>query len=177
MDPISIIEKFYDPSSKAYRILLEHSQAVCEKALSLAQKHSEYNFDLKFIEQASLIHDIGIFMTNAPELDCKGSYPYICHGFLGCEIITQEGFHKQALVCERHTGTGLSLDYIKAQNLPLPHREFQPISMEEQLICFADKLYSKSQTKEKTVEEARHGLSKHGTETILRFDEWCNLFL
>ena len=70
-------------------------------------------------------------------------YPYICHGYLGAELVRKEGFPKHALVCERHTGAGLSLQNIIQQDLPVPHREMTPVSLEEQIICFADK-FSKS---------------------------------
>ena len=55
-----------------------------------------------------------------------------------------EGYPRHALVCERHTGAGLSLEDIIAQNLPVPHRDMLPVSMEEQVVCFADKFYSKT---------------------------------
>jgi uncharacterized protein len=50
--------------------------------------------------------------------------------------------------------------------------------MEEQLICFADKFYSKTKLeKEKSVEKVRKGLARFGDETLLQFDTWCKLFL
>ena len=53
-----------------------------------------------------------------------------------------------------------------------------PVSLEEQLICFADKFYSKTKLdKEKPVEKVKQSLSKYGEETVIRFDNWCKLFL
>jgi uncharacterized protein len=53
-----------------------------------------------------------------------------------------------------------------------------PVSMEEQLICFADKFFSKTHLgEERSVKKARNKLRKYGEETILRFDKWCELFL
>ena len=61
-------------------------------------------------------------------------------------------FPRHALVCERHTGAGLSLKDIMDQKLPVPPREMLPVSMEEQVICFADKFFSKTHLdREKTV--------------------------
>ncbi len=177
MDTIAILQKYYDSNSKAYQILLEHSQAVTNKALTLAKKHIELKLDLQFIEEACMLHDIGIFKTYAPDIDCHGDAPYICHGYLGREIIEKEGYPKHALVCERHTGTGISLHHIELEDLPIPHRDMCPISMEEQIISFADKFFSKSKSEEKTVREARKGLKKHGSDTIFRFDLWCDIFL
>ena len=125
-----------------------------------------------------MLHDIGIFRTRAPEIACEGTYPYICHGYLGRELLTAEGFPKHGLVCERHTGTGLSLETILSRNLPLPHRDMRPQSLEEKIVCFADKFFSKSQLgKEKPVKKVRQSLSRHGRQQVELFDEWCELFL
>ena len=51
------------------------------------------------------------------------------------------------------------------QQLPVPHREMLPITLEEQLICFADKFFSKTHLdEEKSVEKARHSIAKYGEE-------------
>lgn len=60
----------------------------------------------------------------------------------------------------------------------MPHRDLLPVSLEEQLVCFADKFYSKTHLdREKTVEEARRSLEKFGQDGLLRFDGWCRMFL
>jgi uncharacterized protein len=144
----------------------------------MARKHPGLNLDLTFIEEAAMLHDIGIFMTDADGIFCFGKYPYICHGYLGSELVAREGYPRHALVCERHTGAGLSLKAILERDLPVPHREMIPISLEEQIICFADKFYSKTKLdKEKSVEKARKSIEKHGEEGLARFDAWCKLFL
>ena len=90
----------------------------------------------------------------------------------------QEGYPRHALVCEWHTGAGLSLDDIISQKLPVPHRDMLPVSLEEQVVCFADKFYSKTHLeREKTVEKARKSLSNFGNEGLKRFDRWCEQFL
>ena len=120
----------------------------------------------------------GIFQTDAPDIQCFGTYPYICHGYLGADLVRKEGFPRHALVCERHTGAGLSLQNILDRGLPLPHRDMLPVSMEEQIICFADKFFSKTKLdKEKSLDKARKSVAKHGEEGAVRFDHWCELFL
>lgn len=53
------------------------------------------------------------------------------------------------------------------QKLPVPHREMLPVSMEEQVICFADKFFSKTHLdREKTVEGARKSIAKYGDGSI-----------
>lgn len=178
MNPFALIDKFYPEDNELKHILLVHSRSVAGKALALAQKHPELNLDLAFIGEAAVLHDIGIFQTDAPDIQCFGTYPYICHGYLGADLVRKEGFPRHALVCERHTGAGLSLQNILDRGLPLPHRDMLPVSMEEQIICFADKFFSKTKLdKEKSLDKARKSVAKHGEEGAVRFDHWCELFL
>jgi uncharacterized protein len=178
MNPFEIIDKYYNPESDLYHILVSHSQDVARLALTLARRRPDLNPDLRFIEEASLLHDIGIFQTDASGICCHGTHTYICHGFLGAEIMRSEGYPRHALVCERHTGTGLSLDYIESNHLPIPHRDMLPVSVEEQVICYADKFFSKTHLgQQRTVEEARAKLVKFGAETVARFDNWTSLFV
>lgn len=144
MNPIELIDAYYPEDNERKHILLVHSRLVAEKALRIADGHPELNLDKDFLYEAGMLHDIGIFLTDAPGIFCFGDQPYICHGYLGADLMRREGYPRHALVCERHTGAGLSLDDIIAQNLPVPHRDMLPVSMEEQVICFADKFYSKT---------------------------------
>lgn len=178
MDSIALIKKYYKEDSDLYKILVDHSEDVMNKALSVAEKHPELDLNTVFIREAAMLHDIGIFLTNAPSIDCFGIAPYICHGYLGRELLDNEGFPEHGLVCERHTGIGISLEQIVSRKMPLPHREMIPLSMEEKVICFADCFFSKTRLgKEKTVENVRKGISKYGTDSLAQFDQWCNDFL
>ncbi|WP_346709402.1 HD domain-containing protein [Phocaeicola salanitronis] len=178
MNPLTLIDKFYPEENELKRILLVHSRSVTDKALALAKKHPELDLDLTFIEEAAMLHDIGIFLTDAPDIQCFGTHPYICHGYLGADLVRKEGFPRHALVCERHTGAGLSLQDIEEQGLPVPHRDMVPVSLEEEIICFADKFFSKTKLdKEKSIEKARKSVEKHGGNGVQRFDRWCELFL
>ncbi|WP_321438250.1 HD domain-containing protein [uncultured Bacteroides sp.] len=177
MNVTEIINKYYTPG-RQLDILLTHSRSVADKALQIAALHPELHLDEAFMEEAAMIHDIGIFLTNAHGIDCVGSEPYICHGYLGAELIRKEGFPRHALVCERHTGAGISAFDIEKEGLPLPHRDLLPVSLEEQVICFADKFFSKTHLdREKSVEAARKTIAKFGAEGLKRFDNWCELFL
>ena len=155
-----------------------HSRSVAKKAIMIANAHPELKIDKQFVVEAAMLHDVGIFRTNAPGIQCFGTEPYICHGTIGAQLMREEGFPLHALVCERHTGAGLSLMEIERQNLPVPHHDMLPISLEEKLICFADKFFSKTHLeKEKSLEQARQSLVKFGEEGVARFDAWASLFL
>jgi uncharacterized protein len=178
MDPLEIISKYYKPGSKSYEILVTHCKVVTEKALKIVHRHKELQADARFISEAAMLHDIGIFKTNSPQLYCYGEYPYLCHGFLGSEILVTEGYPEHALVCERHIGVGITSAEVIANNLPLPVRDYVPLSIEEQIICFADTFFSKSNglTQEKSLEQVRKSILRFGDNHIKRFDEWCRIF-
>ena len=177
MDYQAIIDKYYPEENELRRILMIHSRSVADKALAIAEAHPELPIDKQFVEEAAMLHDIGIFRTNAPSIHCFGTEPYICHGTIGAQLMREEGFPQHALVCERHTGSGLSLLEIERHNLPVPHHDMLPLSLEEKLICYADKFFSKTHLeREKTVEQARNSLLKFGEEGIARFDTWIQLF-
>ncbi len=81
-------------------------------------------------------------------------------------------------MCERHTGSGLTVEDIERQKLPLPHRDMLPISLEEKLVCYADKFFSKSGDieREKSLEKVIESMRRHGEDTLNRFLELHALF-
>ena len=178
MDYQSIIDKYYPSENELRRILLLHSRQVADRCLLIAKKHPELRLDKEFLEEAAMLHDIGIFRCNAPSIQCFGTEPYICHGYIGGQILRDEGLVRHALVCERHTGTGLSREQIERQNLPLPlDRSYEPDVMEEQVACYADKFYSKSHIDhERSVVETAQSLEKFGPEGVRKFLKWVDLF-
>ena len=123
------------------------------------------------MEEAALLHDIGIIRCYAPDIRCEGELPYICHGVEGRRMLEAEGLPRHALVCERHTGAGLTVDDIISQRLPLPLRDMTPQTLEERLICYADKFYSKSGDirREKTLDKVIKSMERHGPDTLARF--------
>lgn len=178
MSPVELIDAYYPQDNELKEILLLHSESVAKKSLWIADRHPELKLDTTFLYEAAMLHDIGIFLTRAESIHCFGTEPYICHGYLGADIVARAGFPRHALVCERHTGAGLSLKEIIEQKLPIPHREMVPASLEEQVICFADKFFSKTHLdREKSVEAALKSISRYGAEGVVRFNRWCRLFL
>ena len=174
----ALIDKYYSDNPALRNVLLVHSEEVAKKALKIVDRHPELNADRDFVEEAALLHDIGIVKTNAPSIFCFGNEPYIRHGIIGAEIVEREGLAQYARVCARHTGTGLPACEIIEQNLPLPHIDLVPETVEEQIICFADKFFSKTKlNQEKSVEQVKISLRKFGEDSVKRFEEWCKMFL
>lgn len=177
MDYQAIIDKYYPDDNKLRKLLLRHSRDVADKALSVCDRHPELHLDRQFIEEGAMLHDIGIFMTDAPGIYCHGTDPYIRHGIDGAELLRNEGFLRHARVCERHTGAGISRQQIEQQHLPLPIADYLPETLEEQLICYADKFFSKSHPdRVRTIEKAKTSLAKFGGDGLRRFDRWVELF-
>lgn len=179
MDPLEIIQKYYDPDSRVYYFLIHHSRLVAKKALEIAENARHLTTDRHFIEEAAMLHDIGIFFTNAPKIGCYGYKEYVCHGYLGRELLETEGLPVYALVCERHVGLGLTAEEIRKNKLPLPERDMVPLSIEEKIICLADKFFSKSEhdlIHEKPLEKVREMVKGYGEDKLRLFEEWLKEF-
>ncbi len=169
-----LLEKYFpDPESLA--IVREHSRLVAAKALVVADTLGIATIDRQFVEEAALLHDIGVCRTNVPSIGCSGAEPYIRHGLIGREILEAEGLPRHALVCERHIGVGLTAADVRAQNLPLPERDMTPLSVEERIVCFADLFFSKhpqTVSREKSTDEVRKSLLRFGEHKVAIFDDW-----
>ena len=177
MDYQAIINQYYPEENKLKHILLVHSRSVANKALAIVDQHPELHINRQFVEEAAMLHDIGIFKCNAPGIQCFGNAPYIQHGRIGAELLRNEGYPQHARVCERHTGAGLTKKEIIEQELPLPQQDFLPETTEEKLICYADKFFSKTHLDvEKTFEQAVKSLEKFGIDGVERFTAWHHCF-
>lgn len=180
MNPIDILAEYYKPGSKAFDILVDHGEQVARKALTVAERIPHLKPDLEFIENAAMLHDIGILETDSPGLGCKGKHPYVCHGVLGRKLLESCEVSAYGLICERHIGVGISAADVRQQNLPLPARDMLPESIEEQIICYADKFFSKNgngrKAEEKPVEQIIDGLQPYGPEKVKRFQRWVKIF-
>lgn len=177
LDTQSIIETFFMPGSALYDIYMRHAEAVARKALSVAGNIQNQTPDTEFIEQAAMLHDIGIWLTRSDTIGCSGPYPYICHGYLGRILMERFGLSRHGLVCERHVGVGISKADIRIQRLPLPMRDMRPVSLEEEIICYADLFFSKKKgdRMKKTVKIIRK-LSRYGEDKVQRFLNWRERF-
>ena len=163
MDYISIINKYYPNDDELRQLLLKHSRQVADRCMQIVRKHKELSVDVQFLEEAAMLHDIGIFKCDAPSIYCVGTEPYIKHGPIGGELLRVEGFPRHARVAERHTGTGLP--------------DYEPETLEEQIICYADKFYSKSSPdRVRTVAETAQSLEKFGAAGVRKFLDWATRF-
>ena len=206
MDYLALIHRYYPEDNALRRMLLHHSRQVCARALQIVERHPELGANRNLVEAGAMLHDIGIFLTDAPGIHCHGTAHYILHGSLGAQLLRNEAkqlkkekqqeeqlkeeqlqaiqlqeelhfYEALARICERHTGTGLTRQTIIERGLPDPQQDLLPETIEEQIICYADKFYSKSHLeRERTIPQTRHSLEKFGDEGVEKFRHWTELF-
>lgn len=142
-------------------------------------------FDVAIEAVDFLLHDIGIVHCHAPKILCTGSEPYLAHGIIGARMLREYGAARGmeellepfARICERHTGSGITAEEVRRQQLPIPERNYLPETAAEKLVCLADKFFSKSgDMREKSLEHIRHSMEKFGPGPAERFDALCRYF-
>jgi uncharacterized protein len=151
-----------------------HSALVTNKALEIArdylQRNPDAKIDLRFLVEASMLHDIGIFRVDEPRLHTKGALPYIAHAQTGYELLLEEGLPRHALVARNHVA--ITASEVREQGLPLPEEDHLPTTPEEELVFVADQFYSKvfgDLFAERSLDEVRAYLDRLGKRG--HFDE------
>lgn len=174
---LPVLQKYYPEFTRIHNILLEHSEQVAKRLLRIAIARPDIQADWSFVYEAAFLHDIGIFMCNAPSIECFGTHLYIEHGYLGADLLRSNNLPRHALVAERHTGTGITREQIERDHLPLPDRIYEPQTLEEQLVAYADKFYSKTRLGQETpLEVVRKKMEKFGEKSLAKFDGWAVRF-
>ncbi len=111
--------------------VIEHSKAVCMKAMKIASNFDNANRDL--ICKGALLHDIGRSKTHD-----------ITHAIRGVEIARDYGYDDDVLnIIERHIGAGITES--EAEKLGLPKKSYVPQTLEEKIVAHADNLVSGSE--------------------------------
>ncbi|NYZ79326.1 NUDIX domain-containing protein [Candidatus Micrarchaeota archaeon] len=110
--------------------VVAHSKKVAKIAVEVAceLKRNGFGVDLELVERGALLHDIGRSVTHG--LD---------HGYFGGKILRKEdGGGEVARIAERHVLGGISKE--EAELMGLPAKDFIPKTIEEKIVCYADKL-------------------------------------
>ena len=185
IDPIAIVKEFYPEDTPFRKRLLRHGAQVRDKAIAIVEAMGDGAppVDMALVEDACFLHDIGCADCRASELLCEGLQPYIMHGQIGAKMLREYGKRKgidmepYARICERHISCGLTAAEIRHRTLLLYNRDYMPETVEEKLVCLANKFFSRSEEmREKSLIEVRRYLSHQGETAVQRFDELCRLF-
>lgn len=158
-----IIDKYYPEGSRLRDIYMKHAESVAGLAEELRAEFMPA-LDPQQVKAAAMLHDIGIFLTDAPGIECRGTAPYIQHGPMGADLLRREGAPEWAArVAERHTGVGIG--------------ELVPQTPLEKLVCYADKFYSKSGSgARKTLDDVERSMDRFGPDNLAAFRRLHSLF-
>ncbi len=177
VDYFKIIHKYIKPNSLTYCLYMPHVILVTNKALKAAKKLKLTKNQIQFIEVAGMLHDIGIVRIDDPLLGCTGKLPYIQHLTEGKKILTKEGLPKHALVCEKHTT--ITKQQVINRSLDIEPRDYTPKTIEQEIIAWADKFYSKNFEKlwdKKTVKQISKMRKSYGMDAYNLFNSWDKKF-
>ncbi|MEK7479222.1 MAG: HD domain-containing protein [Patescibacteria group bacterium] len=179
VDYFKIINKYVSPESRLYATYVPHVVLVTAKALRVGRRLGLSEEQLRFIEEAGMLHDIGVTTVNAPQLGATGALPYIRHITEGGRILREEGLPRHARVAENHTGVGLFADDVLSHKLDLPAQDYVVETLEEKIISWADIFFKKREEmlwRERTIEEAREEIAQYGERYAKIFEEWREEF-
>jgi uncharacterized protein (TIGR00295 family) len=84
--------------------------------------------DTNAIYAAAMLHDIGRTQTHGPQ-----------HGYVGAELLRERRVDERVTrIVMRHVGAGISRE--EAKRLGFPQGDYEPRTLEEKIVCFADKV-------------------------------------
>ena len=82
-----VIDKYYSDNPPLKELLVLHSRLVADKALKVAAAHPELGLDVQFLEEASMLHDIGIFLTDAETISVMVTWVQTCCEVRVCRVM------------------------------------------------------------------------------------------
>ena len=112
------------------RRVREHCEAVASLAVRIAEASIKngLNVDIQLVEVGALLHDIGRSETHNVD-----------HAIVGAKIAESLGLPSPIVsIIERHVGGGIDID--EAKHLGWPIKSYLPETLEEKIVCYADKL-------------------------------------
>ncbi len=110
--------------------VIAHCMAVSALAVKFAEacKKRGLKVDVELVEVGALLHDIGRSKTHD-----------VNHSVVGVEIAQSLNLPESIIsIIERHIGGGISAD--EAKELGWPVKDYLPVTLEEKLVTYADKL-------------------------------------
>ena len=114
--------------------VISHCQEVADLALEIASKLEKKGIkvDLKLVETGALLHDIGRSKSHAVD-----------HGVVGAKIAESEGVPESVVrIIKRHVGGGITSQ--EAEKFGWPKDVYEPVTLEEKIVSYADKLIDQS---------------------------------
>ena len=114
--------------------VIKHCKAVAKVAVETAEacKRTGLKVNVKLVEIGALLHDIGRSKTHN-----------VHHAVVGAEILKAAGLPEQVIyIVKRHVGGGITTR--EAEELGWQKDVYIPLTIEEKIVTYADKLIKKS---------------------------------
>ena len=148
--------------------VINHCKAVTKLALETANalKERGLKIDSELVEVGALLHDIGRSKTHT-----------VHHAVVGAEIAKSAGLPDSVIsIIKRHIGGGITAG--EAEKLGWPKDVYVPISLEEKIVSYADKLIENAKRApiEITIEKLSKELKSDAAERVRKlYEEITNL--
>jgi uncharacterized protein len=137
--------------------ILRHCQAVAMASKMIADEFVRRGqaVDMKALVAGALLHDLGRSRTQT-----------VRHGVEGAAMLEKEGVDNKVVeIVRRHVGAGISPE--EARKLGLPEFDYVPRSLEERIVCFADKMVDADKVRPFGEEVHRFTVKSHDVMRLL----------
>jgi uncharacterized protein len=167
----------YAPNDKVYNLVYGHCQIVCEIALWCVDNiKDETTVDVPLLRAAALLHDIGTYILFDDEGKVANNRMYPQHAILGAKIVADEGIDMRiSKIIETHVLLGLTKQEIIDNPWILPARDYEPDTIEGELLCYADRFHSKHPAFN-AYDTFLQGLKKSLPLQAAKFEAWSKRF-
>jgi uncharacterized protein len=139
------------------QFIIEHCQTVTRVARVLAEEFARrgHDVDVGSVVAAAMLHDIGRSKTHT-----------VRHGFEGSQIVESEGADRRVVeIVRKHVGAGIASE--ESARLGLPDLDYIPRTLEERIVCFADKLVDRNKVRPFEEEVRRFRVKSHDVGRLL----------
>ena len=140
---------------------VSHCQASARISKLLSEKAAGHGHPVneEAVVAGALLHDIGRSQTQT-----------VSHGYVGAEILQKEGMDGGVVeIVRRHVGAGISPEEAAALNFPAG--DYIPRTLEEKIVCFADKMLDGDKARPFEEEVKRFVKKGHDVQRLRRLRE------
>ena len=137
--------------------IVRHCETVTKVAGILAVEFQRrgHVVDVEAVVAGAMLHDIG-----------RSRVQTVRHGVEGAGMAEEEGADRKVVeIVRRHVGAGISPD--EAKELGLPELDYIPRTLEERIVCFADKMVDGDRIRPFDGEVYRFTVKKHDVARLL----------
>ena len=141
--------------------IVSHCQACTKISILLSKKAAEkgHPANEQAIIAGALLHDIG-----------RSQVQTVSHGYVGAGILEKEGVDGIVVeIVRRHVGAGISPE--EAVALGFPVGDYIPMTLEQKIVCFADKMLDGDKARPFEEEVKRFVRKGHDVQRLRRLKE------